>query len=53
LFASSAEFVGGFGFGESSKCVVQVHLHRFVGTKAVGSSGYYTNVAVETLDSGA
>ena len=48
--ASSAESVGGFRFGQSSKCVIEGHFHRFEGTKAVGPSGYHSNLVVETLD---
>ena len=52
-FASSAEFVGGLWFGESSKRVKQGHFHGFIGSKAEGSSGNDSYLVVETLDSAA
>jgi len=47
---SSAEFVGGFRFGQSAKCVIESHFHRFEGTKTEGSSGNHTDFVVETFD---
>jgi len=52
-FCSSAEFVGGLWFGESSKRVKQGDFHGFKGSKAEGSSGNYSYLVVETLDSAA
>ena len=52
-FASSAEFVGGLRFGESSKRVKQGHFHGFIGSKAEGSSGNHSYLVVETLDGAA
>jgi hypothetical protein len=51
--ASSAEFVGGLRFGESSKRVKQGHFHGFMGSKAEGSSGNHSYLVVETLDGAA
>jgi hypothetical protein len=51
--ASSAEFVGGLRFGESSKRVKQGHFHGFIGSKAEGSSGNHSYlVALEELGIG-
>src|ERR1019366_3745422 len=51
IFASSAEFVGGLWFRESSKRVKQGHFHGFIGSKAEGSSGNHSDLVVEPLDS--
>src|ERR1019366_5590059 len=53
IIASSAEFVGGLRFGESSKRVKQGHFHGFIGSKAEGSSGNHSYLVVETLDGAA
>jgi hypothetical protein len=53
FFASSAEFVGGLRFGESSKRVKQGHFHGFIGSKAEGSSSNHSYLVVEPLDSAA
>jgi len=49
-FASSAESVGRFRFGQSSKCVIEGHFHRFEGAEAEGSSGNHTDFVVEAFD---
>src|ERR1017187_471770 len=48
--ASSAESVGRFWFRESSQVVIKGNFHSLVGTKAVGSSGNYSDFVVEALN---
>src|ERR1017187_1101655 len=48
--ASSAESVGGFWFRESSQVVIKGNFHSIEGTKAIGSSGNYSDFVIEALN---
>src|ERR1035437_2562240 len=48
---SSAESMGGFWFRESCQVVIKGNFHSLEGTKAVRSSGNYSDFVVETLNS--
>ncbi len=49
--ASSAESVGGLWFREPPQVVIKGNFHRVEGAKAVGSSGDYSDLVVEALNS--
>src|ERR1039457_1213470 len=50
-WASSAEFVGRFRFGEPPQVVIKGNFHGFVGAKAIGSSGHHSDFVVEAFHS--
>ena len=51
IYASSAEFVGRFRFGEPPQVVIKGNFHGFVGAKAIGSSGHHSDFVVEAFHS--
>ncbi len=42
--------MGGFGFGQPSKSVIQGHFRGFVGSKSIRASGDHTDFVVEILN---
>ena len=47
---SSAEFVGGFWFGQSPKCRVQGEFQRMIGPKPEGFSDRQFCLGIQALD---